>query len=165
MDKEGPLSEQVPYRSFFSRVNVSLSQNAKGKHLGKPERVALVVRMLQSVVLMICRRVCKANLITGIHQSINEPVPVESAFNSNGLDIHPEWFEFIDNPWQFIRKPLVENLLLIILIQYPNVSIVRMQIHPDIQFHNPFLLSLSFSSSFSTSSLKEKHYFFLGNAF
>ncbi len=69
--------------------NVALRQDAQNQHLSQEEGIVLIIGMLDSFVLLYRRRISQMNtVVTSIHQTVDQPVPIESGFDDDSVKLN-----------------------------------------------------------------------------
>ena len=87
------LTGQVAQPSLALGVDIPGRQDPESHQVRKPERVMLVVRVLESVVLNNRPSVHQAHLVPRIHQPIDQPVPIEGRLYRHSHELRPEWLQ------------------------------------------------------------------------
>ena len=75
-------------------------QNAQAQHFGDPERIRLIIGMLQPVVLPHLGRVGQYHWVAVLAQAVDQPVPVVGGFHRNGMDVLLMGCECVQNTRQ-----------------------------------------------------------------
>ena len=83
--------------------------------MGEPTGVVTVVGVLQSVVLFDRTGVRQVKPIAGIHQPVDQPVPVEGRFDGDTLELGPVWLEETQDRRQVVAKLRFPNHFLVLV--------------------------------------------------
>ncbi|HWV47084.1 MAG TPA: hypothetical protein VN039_13870 [Nitrospira sp.] len=70
------LAEEIPHRSIRAGINIAFGEYVQPQQVGQPARIAMIVGILESFILVDRRRIDEMNRITLLHESIDQPVPV-----------------------------------------------------------------------------------------
>src|SRR5215510_14931682 len=100
----------------------------------QPPRIAVVIGILQSAVLLDRRGVCKMKSVALLHQSIDQPVPVVGRFYYDPLKRSAIARQLLRDQREIVWQPLLIHHL-IVLVDHHRHVVGGMQINGSVQFH------------------------------
>src|SRR5262245_54677391 len=100
----------------------------------QPPRIAVVIGILQSIVLLDRRSIGEMKSVALLHQSINQPVPVIGRFHYDPLKGSVIARELLSDQGKIVRQALLIHYL-ILLVNHHRHVVGRMQINGSVQFH------------------------------
>src|SRR5215831_1425156 len=100
----------------------------------QPPRIAVVIGILQSIVLLDRRGVRKMKSVALLHQSIDQPVPVVGRFHYDPLKGSAIARELLRDHGKIVRQTLLTHHL-IVLVDHHSHVVGGMQINGSVQFH------------------------------
>jgi hypothetical protein len=109
-DQMPPLPQNISQRTDLSRVNVAFLQDPQAQQLRQPEGFMLVVRMLQSIILLVGHRVGQMNLIAFFLEQVRQPVPIIGRFHNNPFQVGLVRLEKTPNQLGIIRKLSIDDM-------------------------------------------------------
>ena len=78
--------QQVAHRAIFLGVDVALGQQPQAQQLRQPAGVGVVVAVLEPAVLHDGGRVGQVDPVAGLHQGVDQPVPVVGGLHHQAHD-------------------------------------------------------------------------------
>jgi len=92
-----------------------LGQHAQSQHLGQPASVGTVIGILETVVLLHRCGVGQMHPVAGLHQPVDEPVPVIGRLYHHTGDVFLILSSLLQNRGQMVGEALlIDHLVLLI---------------------------------------------------
>jgi hypothetical protein len=108
--QEKSFTCQITYGTVFFGVDVALGKNTQNQHLSKKEGIVLIIGMLDCLLLFHSRWIGQMKtIISAIHQTVYQPVPVVGGFNDKTLELILERFQCLYNQRQIIGNSFCKN--------------------------------------------------------
>jgi len=113
-DQVETLSEQVPDGTLFFWIDIPFGKDLEPEKVGKPEGTLFVVLVLEALILLHGSGIGKMYGITGLLQSVDQPVPVERRMNypAASCEVSEVKIPICNKPYRMTPEQAPRNVLI-----------------------------------------------------
>ena len=137
-----PPAGEVAKAALRLGVDVARRQDAQPHQMREPERVVLIVGVLEPAVLLHRRSAHQAHLVSGVHQAVDQPVRIERRLDRNRRQPRAKRLEHRDRSREFVRQSSLVDAP-IRAVNHRENMVVGMQVNPAVECHGRPLLCVA----------------------
>lgn len=107
----------------------------------EPAGVVMIVRVLEAAVLREAWDMSQVHDVAGVHEPVNEPIPIIGGLHGNALERLPEGLKGRDDYRQLVAQSLLAHHAIVLVLHHDD-TVRPMQIDAGIVLHHRTLRSV-----------------------